>query len=163
MLHFIFDFILKSQPSHPSPLVPFTKTTGPEGLCSLKAMKASPRRLTPSLFIYTQPRSSVHSWNGISNSGHWELEMQLWTLGTGGATLPQAKKQKSRVQRWLCSFSRRTPAGFHHSGGIHPYRSSTLKENRAGVFNRDCQFPDSNLITVHTCNLFLLRYIIIWL
>lgn len=55
MLHFIFDFILKSQPSHPSPLMPFTKTTGPEGLHSLKA---SPWLLTPSLFIYTLPRTS---------------------------------------------------------------------------------------------------------
>lgn len=111
MLHFIFDFILKSQPSRPSPLMPFTKTTGPEGIYSLKAR---PWLLTPSLFIYTQPRTS-----------QCIPEMALVTLAIGNLrwiTLPQVKKYKSRFLRCFYFFSIMTPAGFHHSRGgyIHP-------------------------------------------
>lgn len=153
MLHFIFDFILKSQPSRPSPLMPFTKTTGPEGIYSLKAR---PWLLTPSLFIYTQPRTS-----------QCIPEMALVTLAIGNLrliTLPQVKKYQSRFLRCFYFFSRMTPAGFHHSRGIYASGSlSTLMENSGGVFNRDCLFPNFNLITVHTCNLFLLLYIITWL
>lgn len=106
MLHFIFDFILKSQPSRPSPLMPFTKTTGPEGIYSLKAR---PWLLTPSLFIYTQPRTS-----------QCIPEMALVTLAIGNLrliTLPQVKKYQSRFLRCFYFFSRMTPAGFYHSRG----------------------------------------------
>lgn len=143
--------------------MPFTKITGPEWIYSLKASRMSFNSFP--VYLYPVQDFSVYSWNEVSYSGCWEFEM------TNYATRRTIKANFGTIWNKLCQND--TCSVLLHSRRVYIYidrlvdRSiylslSPFKENSACIFNRDYLFPDFNLITVHTCNLFLVFYILTW-